>query len=173
MVFTMTILFSAVYAPAATLSTGYAVTSNYEGIDVPMGAEVTITAMTTDPNVDRVTFRWHEPTDEKEDVAREVTVYVVDSGEDYELKDGTKVDILVAEDSYYPNVVGDWGVQAFFQGEGGKTKAGVDSVLNIKARSFFHVPEIPVGTIGAVAAIALALGVFAVKRRRTTNAATN
>ena len=65
------IMSSAVYAPLATLGTGYAVTSNYEGVDVPAGAEVIITALTIDPSVDRVTFRWHEPPDGNGPVARE------------------------------------------------------------------------------------------------------
>ncbi|UCC57733.1 MAG: hypothetical protein JSW14_04970 [Candidatus Bathyarchaeum sp.] len=64
------ILSSAGYAPAATLGTGYAVTSNYEGVDVPIGAEVIITALTIDPDVDRVTFRWHEPPEGNGPVAR-------------------------------------------------------------------------------------------------------
>ena len=104
------IMSSAVYAPLATLSTGYAVTSNYEGVDVPVGSEVIITALTIDPTVDRVTFRWHEPPDGNGPVVREVTVFVVDSGDDYEKNDGTIVDIFVAEDSYYPTVIGSWGV---------------------------------------------------------------
>jgi hypothetical protein len=169
-VFVILILSSVVYAPLATLSIGYAVTSNYEGVDVPVGAEVIIKALTIDPNVDRVTFRWHEPPDGNGDVAREVTVYVVDSGEDYEMKDGTKVDIFVAEDSYCPLVIGDWGVQAFFQ-DGGTTKSGIDDVVSIKARSFNSVPEIPLGTIGAVAAMIIALGLFAIKKKRTARAA--
>jgi len=166
-VLVMLIMSSAVYAPLATLSTGYAITSNYEGVDVPIGAEVIIRALTTDPSVDRVTFRWHEPPDGNGPVAREVTVFVVDSGDDYEKNDGTIVDIFVAEDSYYPDVAGNWGVQAFFQ-DGGTTRSGIDDVVSIKARSFFAIPEIPFGTIGAAVAMIIALGLFAVKKKKNT-----
>ena len=166
-VFVSLILSSAVYAPSATLGTGYAVTSNYEGVDVPSGAEVIITALTIDPDVDRVTFRWHAPPDGNGPVAREVTVPVVDSGDDYTFSNGTTVDIFAAEDSYIPTILGDWGVQAFFQGADGKTKSGLEDVVSIKARSFFHVPEIPVGTIGAVAAMAIAFGLFAIRKKKS------
>lgn len=159
------ILSSAVYAPLATLGTGYAVTSNYEGVDVPAGAEVIITALTIDPSVNRVTFRWHEPPDGNGPVAREVTVDVEDSGEFYEKNDGTTVAIFVAEDSYYPTILGNWGVQAFFQ-DGGTTRSGIDDVVSIKARSFNTIPEISLGTIGAVAAMIAALAFFVIKKKR-------
>ena len=159
-------LFSVVYAPLATLSTGYAITSNYEGVDVPAGATVEITALTINQAVTQVTFRWHEPPDGNGPVAREVTIPVVYSGEDYTLGDGTTVPILEAVDSYNPTVLGDWGVQAFFRDDGGSTRSGLDNVFSIRARSFNTVPEIPLGTIGASAIIVGALALFAVKQRR-------
>ena len=161
------IMSSAVYAPLATLGTGYAVTSNYEGVDVPAGAEVIITALTIDPSVDRVTFRWHEPPDGNGPVAWEVTVFVVDSGNDYQFANSTTVDIFTAEDSYYPTVMGDWGVQAFFQDSTGKDKAGLENVISIKATSFNTIPEIPLGTIAATATMILALAFFMVKKKKT------
>ncbi|UCC57734.1 MAG: hypothetical protein JSW14_04975 [Candidatus Bathyarchaeum sp.] len=96
-----------------------------------------------------------------------MTVFVVDSGDDYQFNNGTTVDIFVAEDSDYPVIPGDWGVQAFFQGADGKTKAGLEDVISTKARSFFTIPEIPVGTIGAVAAMAIAFGLFAIRKKKT------
>ena len=159
---TISILSTIVYAPLATLSTGYAITSNYEGIDVPMGSEVIITALTTDNSVDAVTFRWHEPPDGNGPIAREVTVPVNPSDDDY----GTGENVYFAEDSYFPTILGDWGVQAFFQGVDGKSKSNIEDTINIKATSFNAIPEIPLGTIGATAAMIFAFGFFAVKKKK-------
>ena len=56
-------LVSAVYAPWSTLGTGYAITSDYHGVDVFPGIPVTVTTGTLDASVVQVTFRWHMPND--------------------------------------------------------------------------------------------------------------
>ncbi|MCK4933932.1 hypothetical protein KAS06_04605, partial [Candidatus Bathyarchaeota archaeon] len=75
-----------VYAPWSTLGTGYAITSDYHGIDVFPGIPITITAGTLDPSVTQVTFRWHMPND----TARwEVTVPVSPNGTTGQWNNGT------------------------------------------------------------------------------------
>ena len=44
-----------------SLESGYSVTSDYHGVDVPSGSPVTVTAMTTDPSVDVIKFIWKNP----------------------------------------------------------------------------------------------------------------
>jgi hypothetical protein len=138
------------YAPAASLGSGYAITSNYEGVPVPLGTTVEVTAMTTNLSITHVTFLW------KYDENIEFTdpnVPVVD--DTYE---GTP--IKKATSTYEPDILGEWGVQALFQnGPGGKTVQSVEDVYAIKARSFFATPEIPIlGTMGASIAMLLGLG---------------
>ena len=99
----------------SAISSGYAITTDYHGIDVPLGALVTATAGTTDANVTSVTFLWHYP--DNETVAYEVNVPVWSNGSTY---DGKL--IYYANSSYIPDVLGDWGVQALFIGEGGTKK---------------------------------------------------
>jgi hypothetical protein len=164
-----TLLFSvnSVYAPWATLGTGYAITSDFHGVDVPIGTEVTVTAGTLDTRVTQVTFRWHRP---DESVAREVTVPVFTNGDTGQWNNGTSALVRYAVDSYSPDVLGDWGVQAFFQGSGGSTKAGIEDVIKIRATSFNVIPEVPVGTIAILLSMFGAFGVFAVKKRKATSA---
>jgi len=161
-------LISTVYAPWSTLGTGYAITSNVHGIDTPPFTTVVVTAGTLDSNVEQVTFRWHEPPDGNGPVAREVAVPVFTNTSKYTFKNGTQVLIRYAIDSYSPDVVGDWGVQAFFQDSVGTDKAGLNDVIKIRATSFNVVPEVPFGTIVILLSMFGALSVFALKKRRIT-----
>ena len=132
----------------------YAITSDYHGVDVNMGTPVTATATTNDPTVNRVTFLW---------------------------KDGAKIlrftdaDIPLvggaAQSTYSPDLVGDWGVQAFFQDSDGNTIQGVVDVVAIRATSMNVIPEIPLlGTAGI--AIAMVLG-LAYRMRKQSYRITN
>jgi len=62
-------------------------------------------------------------------------------------------------------VLGDWGVQAFFQDSTGRTKAGLDNVIKTKATSFNAIPEVPLGTIAIFLAMVGALGILAIKKK--------
>jgi len=167
------VLVNIAYAPWSTLGTGYAITSNYHGVDVLPGTPITITAGTLDPNVVQITFRWHRPPDGNGDVAREVTVPVVASpypppDTPQEVIDyANSTTIWYAQDTWAPDETGDWGVQAFFRDSTGKDKAGLESVISIKATSFNIIPEIPLGTIAATATMILALAFFMVKKKKT------
>jgi hypothetical protein len=129
----------------AYASSGYSVTSNYHGIDTPLGATVTVTATTTDTKITQVMFIWRNA--EKIEQWRETVP--VTGGE--------------AQSSGQPNSLGDWGVQALFQGPDGKTKEGIEEVVSIKATSFFVVPEYAVGGLLAIGAC---FGAFALFKKR-------
>lgn len=154
---------SVVYAPWQTLGTGYAITTDHHGVDVLPGTPVTATAGTLDPDVVNVTFRWHMP---NETVRWEVTKPVAPNGTWGEWNDGTPALILYANDSQILDVIGDWGVQAFFRDEKGTDRAGLTDVIKIRAESFNVIPEVPLGTIAVTLSMLAALGIFALKRKR-------
>jgi len=154
-----------VHAPWSTLGTGYAITSNFHGIDVPPGTPVTVTAGTLDPNVVQVTFRWHRPPDGNGPVAWEDVVPVWQNGTKGQWNNGTWANISYAQDTRTPDELGDWGVQAFFQDSEGRDRADVPRVVKIKATSFNAVPEVPFGTIAVFLAMIGALGIFAIKKK--------
>jgi hypothetical protein len=148
-----------------SLGSGYAVTSDWHGKDVPPGTLVTVTAMTTDDTITQVTFLWKSPSGN--------TVFTdVDNTRETDGQIEGK-DIFIFSSAQTPKTAGysfetgDWGVQAMFQGPDGKTKEGVEEVVSIKATSFFVVPDIPViGTLGATGAALLALVVFKARKKR-------
>jgi hypothetical protein len=187
---------SIVYATGSTLGTGYAVTSNIEGTEVESGTPVTITASTLDPKVTKITFRWLGPPDGNGDCVWEETVPVVESGTYGQWNDGTPAEVLYATSTYPPTIHGEWSVEVIFRNSKGDRIAkllrllgiieqvrGTDIEINedypffavrdmdierTEDYPFFVVPEIPLGTIGATVAMAAALGLFAIKKKRTT-----
>ena len=159
---------SAVNAPWSTLGTGYAITSNYHGVDIPPGTPVTITAGTLDSNVVKITFRWHEPPDGNGPVRWEVTVPIFTNCTTGQWNNGTPAEIRYAQDTQTPDVLGDWGVQAFFRDSTGKDKAGLTNVIKIKATSFNAVPEVPFGTLAILTAMFGAIAIFAMKRKHVS-----
>jgi hypothetical protein len=158
------ILVNVAYAPWSTLGTGYAITSNYHGVQVPSGVPVTVTAGTLDPAVTQVTFRWHMPNGT---TRWDVTVPVYTNGTTGQWNNGTTALIRYAQDTQTPDVAGNWGVQAFFRDSTGTDRADLTNVIAIKATSFNTIPEIPIiGTAGAAVAMLLGLGFFMTKRRK-------
>lgn len=147
------------FAQWEAISSGYAITTDYHGMIVPPGALVTATAGTTNPNVVSVTFLWKDPT---ETVKYEINVVVWSNGSTYNGKT-----IYYANSSYTPDIIGDWGVQALFIGEGGTVKANHADVVRIRATSFNVIPDLPViGTAGAATTMLLGLGLFLYLKRR-------
>lgn len=153
-----------VYAPWSTLGTGYAITSDFHGIDVPPSTPVTVTAGSLDTHVTQITFRWHRP---DESVAREVTVAIFTNGTFGNWNNGTSAEIRYAIDSFAPDVLGDWGVQAFFQDSTGMDRADLENVIKIRATSFNAIPEVPLGTVVILLSMFGALSIFALKKKRT------
>jgi len=151
---------NAVYA-GNSLGSGYEVTSNWHGIDVPLGSTVIVTARTTDASVDQVTFLWKDPA---EDLA--FPPDVDNTPEPDGMYDGKPVRKFTS--THVVNIIGDWGVQALFQDmSNGKTKEGIEHVVRTKATSFLMIPEIPViGTAGTAIAMLLGLGVFSARRKK-------
>jgi len=141
----ITLLLSLVSFPCAFADSGYTVTSNYHGIDVPLGATVIVTATTTDTTITDVVFIWRNA--EGIEQWRE-TVQVI-GGQ--------------AQSSGQPDSLGDWGVQALFIGPDGTTKENVEEVVSIKATSFFVVPEY---ALGGLLAIGACFGAFVLFKKR-------
>lgn len=150
-------------APWSTIGTGFAITSNVHGIDIPPATAVTVTAGTLDSRVTHVTFRWHMPNDT---VARQVIVPVFTNGTTDQWNNGTVALVRFAIDTYSASVLGDWGVQAFFQDSVGTARAGLEDVIKIRATSFNVIPEVPFGTLMILIGMFGALGVLSVRRKK-------
>jgi len=160
-----------VYAPPPPPSTTYRyeATSNFHGQDVPMLTPVTVTASTNDPSIERVFFRWREPPDGNGDISFEETKDIQTDGGAIPLEQGISGagDLpYYAMSTHIPDMLGDWGVQTFFQSSDGTTKSGVPDTLKIRATSFNATPEIPLGTIGATTVMILALAFYMIKQKK-------
>lgn len=170
---------SLVYASWSTLETGYAVTSNWEGLQILSGTPVTLTAGTLDSTVASVTFRWFAPPDGSGDCLLNETVPVFTNGTIGYWENGTAAEIRYAE-STYEVYQGLWKVQIVFNNSEGESKLVlgnsegetiVEQCYLLGARDYgsfptFQIPEIPLGTIGASVAMAAALGLFMIKKKR-------
>jgi hypothetical protein len=174
----VTLFVASVNAPWATLNSGYAIWTNYHGIDIPGGTEVTATAGTTEhpdssahnklPNVTAVRFRWMPPegpdlyspdlSDPPKPLTWDGTTYF------------NEWPVYTANDTQALDVFGDWGVQAWFYDSEGKLR-NETGIEKIRAVSVNVIPEIPVvGTAGAAAVMLLVLGLFwHIKKKRPIN----
>jgi len=131
-----------VQAQWSALNSGYAVTTNYHGVNVLPGTLVTATAGTTDDSVETVTFLWKYPNGTV--AYTEADVPVEPNGTTWE---NGKL-IYYARSSYVPVApLGDWGVQAIFKDSGHKQHGQHEDVVAIRATSFFVVPEVAFGTV--------------------------
>jgi len=147
-------------APYNSLSSGYRVTTDRHGEEVVIGEAVTAWAGTTNLDIDEVKFRWMDP-DGGETIVN-VTSYTMGEWEGQPVKEFSN--------TTWPFVEGDWGVQGVFYdhenpGNGIGPIPAQPYPVQIRARSFFSVPEVPIGTIIVVVAMFGALGLFALKRR--------
>lgn len=145
-----------------SINSGYALTTDYHGKDVPMGATVTARAGTTDLSITTVYFRWLKPNGAEAWAPVKVTTFSLDT------YNGKTVRVFVS--TGVPDQTGDWGVQALFYDSGGHGRgplAGLPEKVAVKGTSFFVVPEIAFGTIAVLSATFGALGIFALKKKRT------
>ena len=163
-VFLMLLLIYSADAGWSALNSGYAVTTDYHGIDVPIGTLVTATSGTTDSSILNVTFVWKFS---NETVAFEdIDVAVWSNGTKYPDENGSLV--YYAQSCFTPNVVGEWGVQAFFKGPGGHLRGNGTDIIAIRATSGDVIPEISiVGAAGTIVAISLILVLLRGKRKKT------
>ena len=152
-----------------SLNSGYGITTDYHGMDVPLGTPVTAYAATTEDvpvDVKYVVIMWLRPDDSQAWVT--APIELVDSGDMW--TNGKP--IYYATDTRTPDVGGDWGVKAIFYD---KEANEIDPApphndkVAIKATSFFHIPEIPLGTIMATLSMILALLFTAGKSRLGTH----
>jgi len=166
------------------LSSGFAVTTNYHGIDVPLGQPVTATAgwapslapeLLRDIVVHTVEFVWHYPDgtvafSETVDISEEsITTPDVPPGLiPPEISDwATKypgVKYWYAQSSQIPTVPGDWGVQAIFHDTIRICGKNSDTV-RIRSTSFNMVPEVPIGTVAILLSWIGVLGIFVVRKK--------
>jgi phosphotransferase system HPr-like phosphotransfer protein len=145
-----------------SLKSGYAVTSNYHGINVPPNTAVTVTAMTTDRCVDVVKFIWKNPAGQ---VMFEEIKKVYSNGTTFNDNGRIKL-VYFANSTFTPDAMGDWGVQAKFIDVNGFCWCCCTKQIHRRATSFNVIPEVPViGTVGASAAMFAGLG-YKIKRKR-------
>lgn len=147
-----------------SINSGYAITTDWHGIEVPLGEEVTawagINLDVVDVDIVEVKFRWLRP---NEAVAwwDNVTSYTE------ELWEGKLIREFNA--TREPDELGDWGVQAIFydtEGHGRGPVPDQPGKVAIRARSFFAVPEVSFGTIAILIAMFGAFSIFAIKKKR-------
>lgn len=156
----------------SAIDSGYAATTDWHGTDVPVGENVTATAGTLDLNVTHVRFIWRDPDDNivkdenvtvstliTPDYPPNVPQEVIDWAED---PDNAGIEYKYAQSWYEPDVVGDWGIQAFFYNI--TTERG-NSTTRIRATSFNAVPETPYGTIVIFTVMLGTLVIYALKRK--------
>jgi hypothetical protein len=156
---------------------GYAVTTNWHGIDVPMGAVVVATAGTKDSDVTHVEFIWRDPDnntrwDENVTVIGPLTTPDVPPNVPQEVIDWANdtygIVYWYAQSAHIPDALGEWGVQAIFHNA---TKPHGNSQVNfvIRSTSFNVIPDAPiVGTAGIIIVMLLGLGFY--KHKRNTYA---
>ena len=141
-----------------SLNSGYAVTNNYHGTDVAPGTPVTVTAMTTNSQVDFVTFIWKNAAGQ---VKYQENVKVFTNGTTY---NGHLVRYAISTHS--PDSLGDWGVQAKFYDKIGFCHCSYDMRLATRSTSFNVVPEVPLlGTTGIAVAMVLGLTIYKKKQQ--------
>ncbi|MBT8172294.1 hypothetical protein KJN74_05430 [Candidatus Bathyarchaeota archaeon] len=154
------------FASLTTLETGFAVTSNKTG-PISQGNPITITARTLDPYVEIITIQWYGP-GENSEVYHEDNFVVFTNGTMGQYSDGTTAEVKYAQSTYSPNIHGEWNVKVIFHNaRGGNNVADFSLPLDIQQNMpVFVVPETPLGTIGIITAIALALGLFSFKNKK-------
>lgn len=157
----LSLLLSGVNAQWSAMNSGYAITTNYHGINVFPGTPITATAGTTDVNVMNVTFVWKFPNETEAFVDSEVPV-------EFKGRYWDGLPIYETNSSYTPVMpLGDWGVQAFFNGPGGHLQGQGSDIIKIRATSFNLIPEVPIaGTSGAAIAMLIGFGLFLNKKKK-------
>ena len=144
-----------------SINSGYAVTTDWHGEMVPYGEEVTAWAGTTNMDIEKVVFRWLRP---------DGTSAWNDTDDSGDLVSWEGKQILEFNATRTLDEIGDWGVQAIFYDDGGHGWGPYPSEkekVAIRARSFFQIPEVAIGTIAILIALFGALGAFVIVKRKT------
>lgn len=141
-----------------SINSGYAVTTDWHGEEVPIGTTVKATAGTTNDNVYKIEIYWYD----QNQALMHISVIYPQWGTVY----GTYC--KYANATYTPDTVGDWTVQAIFRAPGGHIRGADEDIVAIRASSFFEVPEVPFGTIAIVLGMIGALGVSRLRTKKET-----
>jgi len=156
--------------PPNNLSSGYRVTTENFPDPVMLGDPIIAWAGTTNGGIDEVKFRWNPPEGSGLDSFVIIGTYMGT----VTLPDST---IVYQWSSTYtptdPEEMGDWGIQGVFYddqdpGNGIGPIPEQPFFTEIRARSFFAVPEVPIGTIIVIVAMFGALGLFALRRKQVS-----
>lgn len=165
------------------IGSGFAVTTDWHGKDVPIGLSVTATAgwapslappKLREVVVKTVEFVWHYPNGT---VALSVSVPVSDpivapavppAPIPPEITkwalENPGVTYYYAQNAQIPVVAGDWGVQAIFHDSVRICGKNSDTV-RIRSTSFNMVPEVPFGTVAILLSWIGVLGVFVIRKK--------
>lgn len=166
------------YAQWDAINSGYGITTNWHGKEVPFGESVTAWAGTRDPTVTAILFRWKRPDESifaeynntslvKYNSPEEIPNEAPKEIKDWANKNPKKFPIWIAINTQIPDTYGDWCVKAYFIGPGGKTKEQVENTIQVRSTSFNVIPSYPVvGTAGALVAMLLGLNLFIRGKRR-------
>jgi len=186
-IFAIVVLFANVNIAQAqwnALSSGYAVTTDWHGTDMPIGEEVTAYAGTNDTEVEEVLFEWLDPVgnpfSRPEDL---ITSLLGPFSARGEYPAGVPEEILAWADDhegveiylaistpFEPDVIGDWAVKALFLDHSDPVKnlrGRNTDIIACRATSFNVVSEVPFGTIVIFMSMLGTVGIFALKRRNS------
>jgi len=166
------------YAQWSAINSGYAVTTNWHGKEVPIGQSVTAWAGTINSLVYQVEFKWKNETGHvvydvnvtnlvsyitpnyPPDAPQEIIEWATNSR-------NANITIFYANNTQIPNSLGNWSVQVFFYGPGGHLMDQGTDIVAIRATSFNVIPDFPVvGTAGALVAMLLGLNLFMRRKRQ-------
>ena len=132
-------------------------TNNYAGEDVPYGAEVTVYATTTNPDIDKVRFYWKNPSGDIEFIDCQTVTPVRD--------ENNKFLYSYAISVFKPEKIGEWCVKGEFVDKQWKCWHWTEQIVCTKYTCFNVIPEVPLlGTVGASAAMFSGL-VYKMKRK--------
>ena len=157
----------------SAIKSGYAITTNWHGQDVPVGAPVTAWAGTTNENVYQIRFLWLDPNGTlRYDI--NVTDIVNYTTPDYPpeapeeiikwAEKNPNIKIWYANNTQTPDSVGEWTVKAWFYSPEGHLMNS--TVTRIRATSFNTVPYTPIGTIITTVTMIAALTTFITRKRK-------
>jgi len=153
----------------SAITSGYAVTTNWHGEDVPLGQLVTATAGTTDPSVKSVEFRWLYPNGTEAWNVRNFTLltspYPPPNVPQEVINYQNSSTIWYTQNAQTPDEVGNWTVQTIFH-DTGRIRGQYSDIVRIRATSFFAIPEVPFGTVAILLSTFAVLGVYLIKRKR-------
>lgn len=159
---------NSVQADWNAMNSGYAVTTDYHGQDVPISAPVTATAGTTNPAV-TVNFTWLRPDGTKRSsvIVTTLSPQIPTTNVPQELTDyfndgRNSTTVYFAQNATTADQAGWWTVKAEFIGVTGPQNK---DQTKFRATSFFYIDEVPFGTIVTLLIPFGFLSIYAIKKK--------